>query len=240
MRSSGRPRWVSTTTRSSGPTLGSGPASRASFTSESTSGESHWATSSGPRSPAASTANRCPSTTRAPTATGSTPRRAHARSRNDNAGTSSTSTRSSATSSSTVRSATTGRAGHAVEHLTGLGGRRHELLDDPGVDLVEGGGLVVDVVEGGRRGERPGGGVTLGAQVAPLVGLDRGERARGEQVRAPGPEAHDHDPRTVGHGAGGSGLSRPRPPSWWRSRRRPAGSAPGWSVPAGPGRPAGW
>src|SRR3546814_3642634 len=43
--------------------------------SESTWSRSHWPTSSGPRSPAASTANRRPSTIRAPRATGSTPRR---------------------------------------------------------------------------------------------------------------------------------------------------------------------
>ncbi len=81
--------------------------------SDSTSLESHWATSIGPRSPAASTANRCPSTRRAPAATGSIPTRAQARSANDIPGTTSTVTRGSASSSSTVRSATSGDPGTA-------------------------------------------------------------------------------------------------------------------------------
>ena len=67
--------------------------STASLISESTARVSHCATSSGPRSPAASTPNRCPSTSRTPAASGSTPSRAHARSRNDSAGRISTSTR---------------------------------------------------------------------------------------------------------------------------------------------------
>ncbi len=104
--SSGRPKWWSTVT--------SGPSpSTASFTSESTALESHWATSSGPRSPVASTAKRRPSITRTPDATGSTASRAHARSRNERPATTSTSTRSSASNISTVRSATSGAPGTA-------------------------------------------------------------------------------------------------------------------------------
>ena len=85
----------------------------ASFTDSSTSGRSHWATSNAPEVPAASTSKQCPSTMRAPTATGSMPRRTHARSTNDRAGTSSTDTDGSASSSSTVCSATTGDPGTA-------------------------------------------------------------------------------------------------------------------------------
>ncbi len=85
----------------------------ASLISDSTSTSSHWPTSSGPRSPAASAAKRWPSTRRTPRSTGSMPRRTHARSTKDRAGTNSTATRSSATSSSTVCSATTGEPGTA-------------------------------------------------------------------------------------------------------------------------------
>ncbi len=67
--------------------------------------------------PAASTPKRCPSTTRTPWVIGSMPSRAHARSRNDSAGTSSSSRSGSwpalTASSSTVRSATTGEPGTA-------------------------------------------------------------------------------------------------------------------------------
>ena len=96
--------------------LGSMPASRASFTSESTWALSHWATSSGPRSPAASTAKRWPSTTRTPTATGSTPRRTQARSRNDSAGSTSTSTRCVGEEQLDGVLGHERRAGHGVEH----------------------------------------------------------------------------------------------------------------------------
>ena len=78
--SSGRPRWWRSVT---GP---SGAASTDSFTSERTWRLQHWATSSGPRSPAASTAKRSASTRRTPASTGSTPSRAKARSRKETDG----------------------------------------------------------------------------------------------------------------------------------------------------------
>ena len=88
--------------------LASSPAasSPASLISDSTARLWHWATSSGPRSPAASTAKAAPSTSRTPAATGSIPNRSQAKSRNEGAATTSTVTRSSSRSSTTVRSAT--------------------------------------------------------------------------------------------------------------------------------------
>ena len=116
---------------------------------------------SGPRSPAASTANRWPSTRRTPAASGSTPSRAQARSRNDSAGTTSTSTRSSARSSSTVRSATSGEPGHRVEHLAVARRRRAtSVVDDAArrpsssdaLALVDARrSVVASATDGGRR-----------------------------------------------------------------------------------------
>ena len=115
MLSSGSPRRCSTVTvsPSSPASVASVASPRTSLTSDSTWRSSHWATSNGPRSPAASISNRCPSISRTPRSTGSTPSRVHARSTNDSAGSTSTATRSSADSSSTVRSATAGDPGTA-------------------------------------------------------------------------------------------------------------------------------
>ena len=109
--SSGSPRWWSRTALRSG----SSPeaSSAASFTSPSTARLWHCATRSGPRSPAASTAKAVASTSRTPASTGSIPRRAQARSRNDSAGTTSTETRGSSRNNATVRSATSGEPGTA-------------------------------------------------------------------------------------------------------------------------------
>ena len=65
-----------------------------------------------------------------------------------------TSTRPSARSRSTVRSATERRPGHGVDDGVGrrLDCRRHQGLDDPGVDLVECRGRLVEV---DRRRARP-------------------------------------------------------------------------------------
>ena len=87
--------------------------SAASLMSDSTARLWHCATSRGPRSPAASAAKAVPSTSRTPSSTGSTPRRAQARSRNDDAGTTVTTTRPSARNMPTVRSATSGDPGTA-------------------------------------------------------------------------------------------------------------------------------
>ena len=98
---------------------------------------SHWATSSGPRSPAASTENRWPSTRRTPAASGSTPSAAHARSRNESAGT--TSTIDAIVASQQLDGALRDerRAGDRVEHLTVVARRLDQRVDDAGVDRVE-------------------------------------------------------------------------------------------------------
>ena len=132
-------------------------------------------TSSGPRSPAACVSNRRPSTSRAPSATGSTARRAHARSRNDSAG--STSTVDPRVGDEQLDGALGHhrRAGHGVEHLAVLDGAGHHRLDDGRVDVLEGLGRSRT---GGRsrrrraRRPRPGGGGCAGSG----AGWPRGRR----------------------------------------------------------------
>ena len=96
-------------------TTGSSPvaSSTASLMSDSTHSAWVWAISTGPLTPAAAVANSCPSISRTPDSTGSMPSRAHARSRNDIAGSTTQSTRSSACSRRTVRSSTSGEPGTA-------------------------------------------------------------------------------------------------------------------------------
>ena len=100
-----------------------------------------------------------------PRATGSTPRRAHARSRNERAGSTSTSTRGvGPTQQLDGALGDQRRAGHRVEHLAVLGGRGDEVVDDRAVDLVERVGRLVEVVERGGVADERGGGVPSRAQ----------------------------------------------------------------------------
>ena len=184
--------------------------------SDSTWGWSHWPTSSGPRSPAASVAKRRPSTSRAPRATGSTASRAHARSRNDRAGSTSTSTRSSATQQLDGALGDDRRAGHRVEHLAVLGGGGHQRLDDGGVDLVEG---VARRRRGRRRLAASGTATAAGWRLVRRKrcgdGVDAREGAGGEQVGPGRPEADDDDPgpahRVRARRAGRRSGRRPAP-----------------------------
>ena len=181
-------------------------------------GVSQWDTSSGPRSPAASTAKRAPSTTRTPSASGSTPRRTQARSRNESPGTTSTSTRPSAAEQRHAALGHRRRPGHGVERPPVLGGRGHQLLDDGGVDVLLAVGGVVLGVE--RRRVRHGRGrrVAGGAQEAHRHVGDGGEGGGGQQVGAAGAEADDHHPgrhevRPRRAARSRSGRGSPRPPA---------------------------
>ena len=164
--------------------------------SDSTNAESHWATSSGPRSPAASTAKRWPSTRRTPAASGSTPRRAHARSRNDSDGT--TSTLDARVGAQQLHGALghERRTGHGVDDLAVLGGRGDQSFDDRGVDVVE---RVGDrrtrrrTIPPPRRRSPPDGGGCAGTVARSRHWRSRGCRRR-EQVGTGRTEPDDDDP----------------------------------------------
>ena len=96
-------------------TTGSSPvaSSAASLMSDSTQSAWVWAISIAPVTPAAAVANSWPSISVTADSTGSMPSRAHARSRNDIAGSTTQRTRSSARSVRTVRSSTSGEPGTA-------------------------------------------------------------------------------------------------------------------------------
>ena len=191
----------------------------ASLMSDSTSRSSHWPTSSGPRSPAASVANRWPSTRRTPASTGSTPSRTQARSRNESAGTSSTATRVVGQQQLDRALGHHRRAGHGVEHLAVRGRRGDERVDDAGVHVLDAVGRLVEVVEAAAR---PGRRTRPGAASCAGSGRDAGDRRScrlGDEVRPAGTEAEDDHPRRRSgrrhHPAGSSAPSSgcPSPPS---------------------------
>ena len=90
------------------------------------------------------------------------------------------------------------RPGHGVDDGFGyrLDRRRHQRLDDPGVDLVERRGRLVEVIEG-RHALEAGGRRMAGR---PEIGASLGRRPRQlfggvipQKIGAGGPEAHHHD-----------------------------------------------
>ena len=162
--------------------------SAASLMSDRTHGAWAWAMSSGPVDPAAAVAKSCPSTSRTPASTGSTPRRAQARSRNDIAGSTSTSTRSSASSSWTERSRTRGEPGTAYRTSPCSAAAATSAVDDLRVDVVVPLRRLVEVVEAGRRVDEVGAGVPRRAHVA-MSGRGRSRRGsrRSRTLSSPGP-----------------------------------------------------
>ena len=107
------------------------------------------------------------------------PRRAHARSRNDIAG--STSHVDPVVGAQRAHAALEHerRAGDGVQHLAVLGGGGDEPLDDRGVDVVEAVGRLVEVVERRRAsGTRSALGCRRGAQEAVRDALDRRAASR--------------------------------------------------------------
>ena len=166
--------------------------------SDSTWSWSHWPTRSGPRSPAASVAKRRPSTRRAPSATGSTARRAHARSRYDSAGSTSTSTRSSATQQLDGALGDDRRPGHRVEDLAVLGGapprapRRWRRRPRRRSRRCR---------RGRRRSRRPGTAAAAGWRRVRSqrcgTACDARRACRRSAGRARPAQAHDDDPRPI-------------------------------------------
>ena len=192
--------------------------SRASLMSDSTWRVSHWATSSGPRSPAASTANRWPSTMRTPDATGSTPsarpRQVEERQR-----------RQDPHIDPVVGAEQLDRAlgdqrgpGHGVQHVAVLGRGLDQRIDDAGVDLLDSGGRLVrasnEAAPGSTsRGRRVPGGATK-RTAGGVDGAPRAARSAAGAARA----EPDHDggasPSAAAARASAAGAGEPAPP--WR------------------------
>ena len=181
--SSGRPsRWSTVTGASSG-------TSAPSLMSDSTRWLWTWATSSGPRSPAA--LGREPVAVDQPHAE----RRAGRRRGAPTPGRGTTGPGaphldvdprpSARTSRSTVRSSTARRAGHGVQHLAVLDRGGDQRVDDAAVDLVEGVGGLVEVVERGRLADHRCGGVAGRAHEA--VRRSRSMASRVPAVTRSGP-----------------------------------------------------
>ena len=187
-------RWSTVTV---GPAPGS--TSTASLMSESTRAAGRTGRrAAGPARPAASTAKRCPSTSRTPAASGSMPRACQARSRKESAGSTTTSTSPAAArarSSDTVRSATRGEPGHGVQHLAVGRGLGHEQRRR----CARRRRRTARRRRRRRRSERASpssdaGRVATGAQEADRGPLDGGEGAGGDEVGSGRAEADDGHP----------------------------------------------
>ncbi len=101
------------------------------------------------------------------------------------------------------------RPGHGVEDLAMFAGRGHERVGDLGVDLVEGVGAVVEVVERGGVSHEIGRRMDRGAQVAVRGMFDRSERLDGDVVATARTQADDDDAWSFGGGHG-----QPKATTW--------------------------
>ncbi len=93
------------------------------------------------------------------------------------------------------------RTGHGVEHRAVVPGVGHQTVGDAGVHLLEGVGVVVEVVVGdgaaGRVGDEMGGRMDRGPEVAARDPLDRRERVGRDVLRMARAQADDGDRRAL-------------------------------------------